>query len=301
MFRTMRAGGKTYNLDPMLLDIFFSYCKMMAPLLQSHPEVTLRERTATCHENVYKTRIENSPYSSYQAIMTQSIALPKLPVAGCPRSRDSLLLGMYFFPAGTYEKPLSQIHISKTLIPKFGGHVLDYNQALLLRNRSSKTPFCYVVLQTTELLDQVIQLNSQSGELSKHLIQVHNMMSSSFKFILADFFLDLDKQLVNETRFVDPEKYIIAPKRSPRAVRVTDTPYLLKLNRGEINQSGISASSAVKNAARQSSEKTKRKRSGIDGKATRYKFGKRPRRSWLIDNEEKNEPSSSIDEENSVN
>ena len=113
--------------------------------------------------------------------------------------------------------------------------------------------------------------------------------------------MDLDKQLVNETRFVDPEKYIIAPKRSPRAVRVTDTPYLLKLNRGEINQSGISASSAVKNAARQSSEKTKRKRSGIDGKATRYKFGKRPRRSWLIDNEEKNEPSSSIDEENSVN
>ena len=109
--------------------------------------------------------------------------------------------------------------------------------------------------------------------------------------------MDLDKQLVNETRFVDPEKYIIAPKRSPRAVRVTDTPYLLKLNRGEINQSGISASSAVKNAARQSSEKTKRKRSGIDGKATRYKFVKRR----LIDNEEKNEPSSSIDEENSVN
>ena len=36
--------------------------------------------------------------------------------------------------------------------------------------------------------------------------------------------MHVELQALVETRFVDPEKYIIAPKRSPRAVRVTDTP-----------------------------------------------------------------------------
>ena len=242
--RTMRGGGLRHHQDPMFLEGFHSFCRILhvASSTSNVPASKLLDNA----NHIY---LEDGQLTSktYLDICQKPFQIPVLQMDP-NRSQDSLLSGYRFYILGNIPKNIGTKPIIESKICEMGGMILSKEQAKLLAKNSSRTPFCYVLLPndkelklgTAERTGTITETESErEGEtslpkapnpnatrqprLKGTALACREFAATDFKFININFILDTE----NGGKMIDPEPYILKPLTSFKKNYVNDTRPLL--------------------------------------------------------------------------
>ena len=157
--KTMRGGGFTHNQDPLFLELFFSYCKMLKLATRTDKITELSEIQSKACEAVLNVRLDQLPFEIWTDICRKPITLPKIDV-GIERSLGSRLMGQRFHVVGLYtgteaatsgkeHEPLPKKphQMVEHWINELGGEVVSKKALETVFYQLSKTPNFFIVLK----------------------------------------------------------------------------------------------------------------------------------------------------------
>ena len=283
--RTMRGGGKMCNHDPLFLESFFSFCKLLqrTKAEKEVPDV-LANLTSVFNVSLGQTYLE---------ICIDAVPNPRIAV-GEVRAKNKMLTGMRFFVLGSFAgtpavdggnrhvpRLTAQLMMEKW-IKEHGGSVYRKDTAETLLYSHSKTPHCYIVLRdetdlsigtmTTEEVDEFyttlrqgqtkkkkIQSESGTSDCNSENVERRNskgIRKKSQAALICELFAGGDFQFL-KAQFIfdtiksdcvlDPENYILQPGSSFRKINVNDVrPLLMDQCGGKKTEENVSAISSLR-------------------------------------------------------
>ena len=222
--KTMMGGGRLHHQNPMLLDIYFSFCRLLQ-ISDNTDEKKIKEVISEFYE---------SPSSSitYESIMANRVASPDLEI-GCERPECDKLTGMRFLLIGNF-KGATQESVAKT-IESMGGTILSKSSADTILKNHTVAPHCYVIIQDDSVLRQATDTDkkvlAKSADIAK-LMQT--FASGNWTFLSIEF---VESSNLSMT-VIDPGAYKLNPGTKLQQRRVNDIRPLLKRQRHPQNSSG---------------------------------------------------------------
>lgn len=252
----MRGGGNIHNHDPLFLDLYFSFCRL---LQLTKVETTLRALCNACYFTVYKQSITEGDIMSYQSICSKQPDDPQLPI-GEKIPADRRLLGMRFYIAGTFDRTENTKKDDlEILVAQLGGTILSKSSAETLLKNHSRVPHCYIIVKNEKaLIDATSYYDPKSkkgkAELTGAAKNLKMFAGGKWKFLKKEFITDSGSADV----VLNPDDYSIEPGENIRSIRVNDVRTLMRKQRGDIGAT-VSVITSIKKF-HQNVEVMKRKR-----------------------------------------
>lgn len=246
--KTMRGGGKGWNLDPNLMDCLFSFnrCLQLAGATENGGPGVYGQ-IARFKEDVHGeefpvinlTRNSLCPYLEY---CKRPVPVPTITV-GATRPYAQRLAGLRFVVSGCFKgtDPATNTVLSEW-IKELGGKVLCADTALNLITTRSKTPNCFIILK-----DDTELIKATDGKIAIPKLTVLGL--SILKLVSGDFKC-LSWKYVRDTRNADcvlgPEDYFINPEclKQVKIPVISDVPPLFQEQMSA--QTKVSAFAALK-------------------------------------------------------
>ncbi len=144
--KTMMGGGQLHHQDPMLLDLFFSFCQLLQ-ISDCEDENKFKDVLIAFHQDQSLSGQEQP--ITYQSIMNNRVPPPEIEI-GAERSKNNLLTGMRFLLLGHFTGT-TQEKISSS-VEAMGGTILSRSSAETILKNHTLTPHCYVILQDEVIL-----------------------------------------------------------------------------------------------------------------------------------------------------
>ncbi len=222
--KTMMGGGQLHNQNPMLLDLFFSFCHLLQ-ITDFQDEKKVKEIINEFHQDIELSSI------TYESIMHNRVPSPEIEV-GAERPKDNLLTGMRFlllgnFTGTTQEKVMSSLEA-------MGGTILSKASADTILRNHSITPHCYIVLQDDTVLRYATDVDKKvAPRMLEAAKTIQSFASGNWGFLTIKYVNDCEKS----GHVVDPEVYTLKPGAKLQQRRVNDMRPLLKRQRSPRNSS----------------------------------------------------------------
>ena len=124
-FRTLRGGGKLTTVDPMLYDLYFSFCRLIECILE-RKNFNVFLTFVDCYKLLYDISAPDIENIAYTNVCKQPIATVKLPLDMFWRKEDMMRVLRLNVVGCFKDKSLSNPVIEKT-IKRMGGKILSHN------------------------------------------------------------------------------------------------------------------------------------------------------------------------------
>jgi hypothetical protein len=209
--RTMRGGGMSGHEDPVYLDAFFSFCRLLGFSRRQGDAVDLASRMDETHLYLHgKPMPSNDDIPTYRRMCQKEIPVSMLQVGV---SKSLPLLGMRFLLLGRF--PGAGVPTAERLsciIKELGGTVLDKAKAIRIMRSHVSTPHCYVVLKDGKELsngtrDPIASTSAKKTIVKQTALACRMLAGGDFQFIKYNYIT-----LVESTKCLeDPSTFILHP------------------------------------------------------------------------------------------
>ena len=229
--KRMMGGGKLYQWDPMLLNLYFGFLRVLK-VARSKLRYDLDSMVASFSSNA---KLDTEEIVDYLTIVQNRIPSPEIEI-GAQRPKAERLRGMRFLLLGHYKVGQTSLQSD---IRELGGTVISIDQAKTLLRNYSDCPHCYIVLENDEILrwatdrDKNVPKNApQKTVLLAQKLQI--FAGRHWKFLRPEFIVESVKSDI----ILDPNQFALNPGAKVIRSKVNDMRPLLKRQRNKVCPSG---------------------------------------------------------------
>ncbi len=220
--KTIMGGGQLHHQNPMLLDLFFSFCRLLQ-IFDCKDQTKVKDLI----NNYLDQQCANQEPSitTYESIICNRIPSPELEI-GAERSSSELLTGMRFVLLGNFAGT-TQDKISSS-VENMGGTILSKSSAETILKNHTIAPHCYIVLKDDTILRHATDVDKKvPPRMIETAKSIQNFASGNWTFLSFKYLEDCEKSEV----VVDPKMYTLKPGTKLQQRRVNDMRPLLKRQR----------------------------------------------------------------------
>lgn len=240
---------------------FFAFCRLLKLANKSTESFTAA--CETCYQQCLASDSQNSnSVKTYQEICL-TVAIPPMLPLDKELPYETKLLGMRFYIVGSYngigkmlledvlreqtctnqknvqyilkqleEKRKGRKDFGQADIEEFtkkqAGEILKKDRAERLLSKFSRTPNCYIILKSQDVVDEATKFDKNKKDMSATLKNIRIFAGGDWKFLCWKFIFH---SFVCHN-FVDPDKFLLVPGENVRKVRVNDIRPLMERQRG---------------------------------------------------------------------